>query len=268
MTGTLYLVSTPIGNLKDMTYRAVETLQMVDVIACEDTRHSMILLNAYDIHGKKLISYNKNNERNSAQGIINLLRTGKNVALISDAGMPVISDPGNILVQTLLQENLPYTIIPGANAGLSALILSGYDASEFLFVGFLSDKNKVKRTQLNTLKNATQTAILYSSCHNINDDLNSLHDTLGERSVCVVKDITKLFENVEHFVLGSYKLNDPKGEYVIVVDKPTNITPCENLEDMYDRLINEGIDKKDAMKQVASAFKISKSEVYKQLLNK
>ena len=267
MTGTLYLVSTPIGNLKDMTYRAVETLQMVDVIACEDTRHSMILLNAYDIHGKKLISYNKNNERNSSQGIINLLRTGKNVALISDAGMPVISDPGNILVQTLLQENLPYTIIPGANAGLSALVLSGYDASEFLFVGFLSDKNKVKRTQLLTLKNATQTAILYSSCHNINDDLASLYDTLGARQVCIVKDITKMFESVTHITLGCFTLDDPKGEYVIVIDKPTETAPSESIEDMYSRLTKDGMDKKDAMKQIASAYQMSKSEVYKILLN-
>jgi len=140
----LYFVATPIGNLDDISYRAVKTLSSCDVIACEDTRHAKILLDHYDIH-VKTIAYHKFNENNSANGIISLLKEGKNVAVISDAGMPVISDPGNILTKKLTEENIPFTIIPGANAGLSALVLSGMDASQFAFFGFLSEKNKERQ---------------------------------------------------------------------------------------------------------------------------
>ena len=139
----LYFVATPIGNLEDISFRAVNVLQSCDVIACEDTRHSAILLNHYNIKAKT-IAYHKFNEQNSADGIIALLKEGKNVAVISDAGMPVISDPGNILAKKLHENNIKYTIIPGANAGLSALVLSGFDATKFAFFGFLSEKNKVK----------------------------------------------------------------------------------------------------------------------------
>lgn len=266
MSGTLYLVGTPIGNLRDISFRAIDTLKSVDVIACEDTRHSQILFNEYNIH-KKLISYNKNNERASAQGIVQLLKDGKNIALVSDAGMPVISDPGNILVQVLIDNNLPYTIIPGANAGLCAMILSGFDASSFTFVGFLNDKAKVKRTQLALIKSSCVPCILYSSCHNLNADLVSLYETLGERRVCVVKDITKMFEHSTSFVLGEKTFDDPKGEYVIVVDKPVESTPDITIEEMYLSLVADGMDKKQAMKTVASKFNISKSEVYKKVID-
>lgn len=266
MSGTFYLVGTPIGNLRDISYRAIDTLNAVDIIACEDTRHSQILFNEYNIH-KKLISYNKNNERASAQGIIKLLQEGKNIALVSDAGMPVISDPGNILVRELIDNNLPYTVIPGANAGLCAMILSGYDASSFTFIGFLNDKAKVKRAQLVQIKSSSVPCILYSSCHNLNADLGVLYDTLGARRVCVVKDITKMFERTTNFVLGEQTFDDPKGEYVIVVDKPDESTPSESIEEMYSSLIAEGMDKKQAMKTVASKFNISKSEVYKKVID-
>ena len=138
----LYIVATPIGNLEDISIRAIKVMRECDIIACEDTRHSKILLNHYDIN-TKTISYHKYNEQNSADGIVSLLKQGKNVALISDAGMPIVSDPGNILVKKLIENDLPFTIVPGANAGLSALILSGFDASKFAFFGFLSEKNKI-----------------------------------------------------------------------------------------------------------------------------
>ena len=266
MSGTLFLVGTPIGNLKDITLRAIETLKMVDVIACEDTRHSQILFNEYDIH-KRLISYNKNNERTSAQGIIKLLQEGKDVALVSDAGMPVISDPGNILVQQLIEHNLPYTIIPGANAGLCAMIMSGFDSSSFAFIGFLNDKAKVKRFQVELIKSLTIPCILYSSCHNLNDDLDLLYQTLGNRKVCVVKDITKMFERADSFALGEKTFDEPKGEYVIVVDKPNNPAPNETIEQLYLSLVSSGTEKKEAMKIVASKFNISKSEVYKKVID-
>lgn len=147
----LYFVATPIGNLKDISFRAVEVLKSVDVVACEDTRTSLKLLNYYDIK-KPLISYHKFNEKNSSDGIIKLLREGKNVAVISDSGMPVISDPGEILSQKLCEENLEFTIIPGANAGLSALVLSGFDAKNFAFLGFLPENNKEKAKNLKILK--------------------------------------------------------------------------------------------------------------------
>ena len=267
MSGKLYLVATPIGNLKDITYRAVEVLSSVDIIACEDTRHSRILLDAYNIHGQKLISYNKNNERNSTNGIIKLLKEGKNIALISDAGMPVISDPGNILVDCLIKENLDYTIIPGANAGLSALVLSGYDATSFCFVGFLSDKNKVKNKQLSDIKAWPNTCILYSSCHNINDDLRTLYEHLGEREVCIVKDITKMFETVSWQKLSTAHIEDAKGEYVLVIKHGDESGAKGDLHDRYQDLIGQGEDKKMAMKILATEYKLSKSEVYKILLD-
>ena len=140
----LYFVSTPIGNLKDISLRAIEILQNADVIACEDTRHSKILFDHYGIK-TKTIAYHKFNEQNSANGIIELLNQGKTVAVVSDAGMPVISDPGNVLTKKLTENNIQYSVVPGANAGLSALILSGFDASKFAFFGFLSEKNKERK---------------------------------------------------------------------------------------------------------------------------
>ena len=148
----LYFVATPIGNLEDISIRAINVLRECDVIACEDTRHSKILLNHYNIN-TKTIAYHKFNETNSADGIIKLLKDGKNVAVISDAGMPVISDPGQILTKKLLENDLPFTVVPGANAGLSALILSGFDASKFAFFGFLSEKNKELKSALESIKN-------------------------------------------------------------------------------------------------------------------
>ena len=167
----LYFVSTPIGNLEDISLRAINTLKKCDIIACEDTRHSKILLDHYEIKAKT-IAYHKFNEQNSADGIISLLKEGKNVAIISDAGMPVISDPGNILAKKLIENNIKFTIIPGANAGLSALILSGFDATKFAFYGFLSEKNKELKSQLVNIKNFNGTKIIYSSKYNLNKDLS------------------------------------------------------------------------------------------------
>ena len=190
----LYFVSTPIGNLDDMSFRAVETLKNCDIIACEDTRHSQILLNHFNIKAKT-IAYHKFNEQNSADGIIELLNQGKNVAVISDAGMPVISDPGNILAKKLHEHDIKYTIIPGANAGLSALILSGFDANQFAFFGFLSEKNKELKTQLNDIKSFNGTKILYSSKYNINKDLKSLYNSLIQGVVLLVLIVLPLIVN-------------------------------------------------------------------------
>lgn len=258
----LYFVSTPIGNLEDISFRAVNVLRQCDIIACEDTRHSKILLGHYGIKAKT-IAYHKFNEQNSADGIIDLLRQGKNVAVISDAGMPVISDPGNILAKKLHEENIPYTIVPGANAGLSALILSGFDATKFAFFGFLSEKNKELKSQLEAIKAFNGTRIIYSSKYNINKDLKSLFSALGEMRVAIVSEITKMHEKTEIVTLP-YELEDPKGEFVVVIEHQE----VELSQPTDDELLNElkGLlktnDKNTAFKILKDKYNLTKSYVY------
>lgn len=258
----LYFVSTPIGNLEDISYRAVNVLRECDVIACEDTRHSKILLDHYGINAKT-IAYHKFNEVNSAEGIISLLNQGKNVAVISDAGMPVISDPGNILAKKLIENNIKFTIIPGANAGLSALVLSGFDATKFAFFGFLSEKNKELKSQLNDIKAFNGTKILYSSKYNINKDLESIYSVLGEVNIAIVSEITKIHESVI-FTKLPYQLADPKGEFVIVVEQ--NMIEQPAITDDY--LLSELTDllktnnKQTSFKLLQEKYNITKSYIY------
>lgn len=258
----LYFVSTPIGNLEDITLRAISVLKQCDVIACEDTRHSKILFDNYDIKAKT-IAYHKFNEQNSADGIIALLNEGKNVAVVSDAGMPVISDPGNILAKKLHEHNIKYTIIPGANAGLSALVLSGFDATQFAFFGFLSEKNKELKIQLNDIASFNGTKILYSSKYNLNKDLENLHKALGEVNVAIVSEITKMHEQVT-FATLPFELENPKGEFVIVVENKEKIV--EQISD--DKLILElklllkKMDKNSALKQIKEKYNLTKSYIY------
>ncbi|MBR2970079.1 MAG: 16S rRNA (cytidine(1402)-2'-O)-methyltransferase [Clostridia bacterium] len=258
----LYFVSTPIGNLEDMSFRAINTLKSVDVIACEDTRHSKILLDHYDIK-IKTIAYHKFNELNSAEGIISLLRQDKNVAVISDAGMPVISDPGNILTRRLREENLDFTIIPGANAGLSALILSGMDASKFAFFGFLSEKNRELKSQLSDIKNFNGTRIIYSSKYNVNKDLASIHSALGDVKVAIVSEISKMHENT-NIVTLPYELTEPMGEYVLVIEYKEEIinTPTDDI--IIKELFNlaKSTNKNDAIKIIKEKYNLTKSYVY------
>lgn len=258
----LYFVSTPIGNLDDISFRAVNVLRECDIIACEDTRHSKILLDHYGIKAKT-VAHHKFNEQNSADGIITLLKQGKNIAVISDAGMPIISDPGNILAQKLHLENIKYTIIPGANAGLSALVLSGFDATKFAFFGFLSEKNKELKNQLKDIETFNGTKILYSSKYNLNKDLDSLYSSLGSVNIAIVSEITKLNEKVE-FATLPYVYNNPKGEFVIVVEnkeKETEELTDENLLSELNTLLSE-MPKNDAIKFVKDKYKLTKSYVY------
>ena len=284
----LFIVATPIGNLADFSFRAVDTLKAVDVIACEDTRHSKILLDKYKID-TKLIAYHKFNEKNSTEGIIKLLKSGKNVALISDAGMPLVCDPGQILIDRMIEEGLEYTVIPGANAMLCALVMSGFDSSSFAFFGFLSEKNKECNRQLNEIALFKGVSVIYSSKYNINADLNKLANVLGERKVCVVNEISKVYEKVEFLRLGEIVLEDnepiveqldngkkketyaityianPTGEYVIVVDKG-NIQAEDGSDEecltLVAELVNSGINLNDACKQIAKETKRSKRELY------
>lgn len=288
----LFIVATPIGNLADFSMRAVDTLKAVDVIACEDTRHSKILLDKYKIE-TKLIAYHKFNEKNSTEGIIKLLKSGKNIALISDAGMPLISDPGQVLIERLIKEGLEYTVIPGANAMLCALVMSGFDTSSFAFFGFLSEKNRDCNRQLDEIASFKGVRVIYSSKYNINADLNKLANVLAGRRVCVVNEISKVYEKVEFCRLGEIVLENkepvveqldngkkketyaityianPTGEYVIVIDKDelqNNEVDDDECLKMIAVLVNSGTNLNEACKQIAKETKRSKRELYNMYL--
>ncbi len=266
----LYFVSTPIGNLKDISYRAIEILNSVDIIACEDTRNSLKLLNHYNIH-KKLIAYHKFNEDSSSNGIISLLNEGKNIAIISDAGMPVISDPGETIIKKLKENNIEYTIVPGANAGLCALILSGLDASRFTFVGFLPDDKKEYKTLLEEIKDYKTTLLFYVAPHDVFTVLDKLYNALGKRKAVLVNEITKMYEKTYSFYLGEDLDFVPKGEYVLVVEGSlkADINELKNMS-IKDHLlyyINLGENKADIIKKVAKERGVSKNEVYQVALD-
>ena len=259
----LYLVATPIGNLKDITYRAVEVLNSVDVIACEDTRHSLKLLSAFNI-SKPLVAYHKFNERAEGQKLVDMLKEGKNVAIITDAGKPVISDPGNVLVNMLIENGLEYTVIPGANAFVPALVLSGFDASRFAFIGFLPEKNKDRETLLNKYKGLDMTLIFYCAPHDVVKTVGYLNASLGDRKACAVREITKLHESVEHFNLAEGYPYEPRGEYVILVEGAEDKVDFEGLtvKEHLDKYLSGGMDKKEAVKRVAKERGVPKNEVY------
>ena len=264
----LYFVATPIGNLKDISYRAIEVLNSVDEIGCEDTRHSLTLLNHYSVK-KPLFSYHKFNEKQALSEIIDKLKQGKNIAIISDAGMPVISDPGNLLTKALKEEGLEFTVVPGANAALSALILSGLDASRFCFIGFLPQKKSERVELLEKFKKVSATLIFYSAPHDIKKDVESIYEVLGSRKAVAVKEITKIHEKAVEFNLQDGVEFEPKGEYVLVVDGyEEKIDESISLEELIDKYIGEGMDKKSAIKRVAKERNIPKSELYKFTIGK
>ncbi len=260
----LYFVGTPIGNLKDMSLRAIEVLKQVDEIACEDTRHSIGLLNAYEIK-KPLISYHKFNERQSGEKLIEKLKEGKNIALITDAGMPVISDPGNILVNMLIENGLEFTVVPGACAFVSALVLSGLDSSRFCFLGFMPQKASERKEFLEKYKDLDMTLIFYSAPHDISKDIESIYKVFGDRKAVAVKEITKLYENAEHFNLANGLAKEPKGEYVLLVEggKKQNQNLLLTEKEHIEFYIKQGFDKKESLKMVAKERGVSKSSLYK-----
>ena len=259
----LYFVATPIGNLKDMSFRAIEVLNSVDEIACEDTRHSIKLLNHYEIK-KPLFSYHKFNEKASGEKIIEKLKSGRNIAVISDAGMPVISDPGNILADMLIKEGLEFTVVPGACAFVSALVLSGLDASRFCFLGFLPEKEGERKAFLEKYKDLDLTLIFYSAPHDVKKDIATIYSVFGDRRAVTVREITKLHEQVEEFNLKDGVLTEPKGEYVLLIDKPQKQDFSSlSEEDHINMYLDKGMDKKEALKLVAKERGVSKSSLYK-----
>ena len=261
----LYIVGLPIGNLKDISLRALEVLGEVDVIACEDTRNTLKLLNHYEIK-KKLIAYHKFNEKQMSEEIVSLLKEGKHIALVSDSGMPVISDPGNILVQKLKSEHLEYTVIPGASASLSALILSGMQSNRFTFVGFLPEKNVDRKHLLESLKYIEHTLIFYISPHSLKKDTQSIYESFGARKACFVKEITKIYETVYDFVLGEEIDINEKGEFVLIVkgaSEKENKNEDLSIPEMIQLLKDGGMTENQAISKVAKQNHMTKQELYK-----
>lgn len=271
-TGTLYICATPIGNLEDITLRALRILKEVDYIAAEDTRHTLKLLNHYGI-SKPLISYHEHNQRERGQKIIELLMQGHDVALVSDSGMPGISDPGIPLIDLARQNGIPVTVLPGATASIAALVLSGMDTSRFAFEGFLPREKKDREARLEELKREQRTVIIYEAPHRVLATLRDMLDKLGNRKVAVVREMTKVHEEVIILyieqMLEHFNEHPPKGEMVLILegcghqdipdDKAWNISIEEHIR----QYMAQGFDKKEAVKQVAKVRGLPKSEVYK-----
>lgn len=267
---TLYLVATPIGNLTEFTPRAIEVLNSVDIIGCEDTRTSKLLLNHFNIN-KPLKSYHKFNELSVVDEFIALLKEGKNIALISDAGYPLISDPGNILVNKAIEEDFNVTTISGACAFLNALVASGFDLTRFTFIGFLDAKSSKRKKQLEELKEKKETLIFYEAPHRVIETLQDMLFVLGDRKICLARELTKKFEE---YIRGNISevLNDTsnfKGEMVIVcegLNKEIEID-FDIIREEIKKLVKEKKTNKDIVSYICDKYKIKKNIVYKEVMN-
>lgn len=260
----IYFIATPIGNLKDISLRALEVLRGADVVFCEDTRHSLKLLNAYEIK-KPLFACHKFNEREAAEKIVQAAKEGKEVAVISDAGMPVISDPGNVVCRVLKAEGIAYTVIPGANAALSALVLSAFPADRFAFIGFLPDKAGEKKRLLEKYKNLDLTLVFHVAPQDVDRDISAIYEVFGERRACAVREITKVHEEAVCFDLSQGLSGEKRGEYVLIVEGASGENSLNELSIKEHLLhyMSGGMDKKSAVKQVAKDRNVPKSEIYK-----
>ena len=277
MPGTLYLCATPIGNLGDMTPRVVETLRAVDMIAAEDTRNSIKLLNHFEIH-TPMTSYHEYNKVEKARKLVEQLAAGQNIALITDAGTPAISDPGEVLVRMCQESGIPVTSLPGPAACITALTLSGLPTRRFCFEGFLPSDKRERREVLEELVHESRTMILYEAPHHLLRTLEELYDTLNDRDVTLCRELTKKFESVMPTTLAKaleyYENQEPKGEYVLVIrgksreeKRQEEISAWENMsiEEHMDFYREQGMDEKAAMKQVAKDRGVGKREIYAHL---
>ena len=269
----LYLVATPIGNLEDITFRAINTLKKVEYIYCEDTRDSMKLLNHYDIH-TKLKSVHLFNEYDVASEIIDHIKNNESVAIISDAGLPIISDPGSIVATLAIKENIDIVVIPGASAGITALIASGIQAHPYYFIGFLNAKSGKRRQELKELSNRTETIVFYESPHRIADTIDMLCELYPNRQVVIARELTKIHEEYLRGTPLELKevVDTIKGEMVIILEGNKNPTSNASLElnskttlEHYKYYIDQGLTDKEAMKQVAIDRGVSKNEIYQQI---
>ena len=278
MAGTLYLCATPIGNLQDMTPRVVETLKSVDLIAAEDTRNSIKLLNHFEI-STPMTSYHEYNKVEKAYTLIEKMQNGMDIALITDAGTPAISDPGEVLVRMCHEAGVTVTSLPGPAALITALTLSGLPTRRFCFEAFLPSDKKERKQILSELSNESRTIILYEAPHHLKATLQELYQVLGERKITLCRELTKKFETVfpttMEGALEYYEENDPRGEYVLVIEgkslsqkeaeKQAQVSEI-SIEEHMEKYISQGMDKKEAMKVVAKERGISKRDVYQYLL--
>lgn len=261
--GKLFVVGTPIGNLKDMTLRAIDTLKSVDVIACEDTRHSLPLLNEYGIR-KETVAYHKFNEAKESDAIIDLLLNGKNVALITDAGMPSISDPGVEIISKCHENNIDVVLVPGPTAFASAVTLSGLKMQGFTFLGFLPEKYADKVAIVSKAALSNLPIVLYVAPHDLIKTSEFLFETLGDRKVRVVRELTKIYESVTFTTLKNFEC-ETRGEIVMIVEPKEEADFYKDLtvEQHIRKYLELGFDKKSAVKKVADDRNIPKNEVYK-----
>lgn len=275
MEGKLYLCPTPIGNLGDISQRTLETLQAVDLIAAEDTRNTGLLLARYEIKAP-LISYHQHNEKQRSQELIERMQQGAQIALVTDAGMPAISDPGQILVRRCHEAGVPVTALPGPCAFVTALALSGLDSRRFIFEGFLPVDKKERRQVLEDLRTSRRTMIFYEAPHRVKETLKIMAEVAGDRPAAAVRELTKRFEEIKLMKLSDlaayYEENEPRGEYVLLVEGQTAEQQEESRKQQFEGLSLEqhmalyaDLPEKEAMKAVAKDLGISKRDVYAQL---
>jgi len=274
MKGKLYLVATPIGNLEDITLRAIRILKEVDFIAAEDTRNTLKLLNHLEIK-KSLISNHRHNEEEREDFLINKLKEGKNIAVVSDAGTPGISDPGEVIVKKAIEENIEVIPIPGACAAINALIASGLDTKEFVFLGFLPLNKKIRKEKLEEIKNENKTIIIYEAPHKMKDCLKDLKEIIGERRIVLAREITKIHEefirgNIEEII---QKCENLKGEMILLIEggkqeEKENILNGLSLEEHYKVYEKQGLDKKEIIKKIAKDRGVNKNEIYQYFIGK
>ena len=276
MKGKLYLVATPIGNLDDITLRAINVLKQVDLIVAEDTRQTLKLLNHFNI-SKPLISYHRHNEEIKVDNLIEKLKSGENLSLVSDAGTPAISDPGEVIVREAIKNNIEIIPIPGACALINGLIASGLDTKEFCFYGFLPLNKKLRKEKLEEIKNENKTIILYEAPHKIINTLKDLNDIMPNRKIVLARELTKIHEE---FIRGSVEeifdtYNEPKGEHILIIEG--NIEKEQNshdlleylsIEDLYNYYKQQNLSKNEIIKKIAKDKNVNKNEIYKQFINK
>lgn len=264
----LYLVATPIGNLKDFTYRAVEILSSVDIIACEDTRNTKKLLSFYNIN-KPLLSLHEHNELSASETLIEKIKNGEKAAYVSDAGYPLISDPGQLLVKQCIANDIKVSVVPGANAMLMGLVGANISSEHFYFYGFLSPKNGERIKQLNELKEFKDTIIFYEAPHRIKETLKAMYEVLSNRQVCLARELSKMFEEYIRFNLNEYEQLDYenlKGEMVIIVEGNSNLhnqIDDDFLIELINKYLKNGqLKDKEIAKEIANQYQLSKNYIY------
>ena len=270
MDYSIYFIPTPIGNLEDMTIRAINTLKEVDIIACEDTRESKKLLDHYGI-SKPTTSYHKFNEMAKSAEIINNARLGKTYGIITDQGMPGISDPGHILIQKCIEENISYTILPGASSILTALVGSGMDNDKFVYHGFIPKKSGEKIKLYEELKNETKTSILFDTPHNLERTIDDFKDYFPERKLCIARELTKKFEQYQLVDIDKVSIADItlKGEFVLVLSGKSS-DAAANIQDLKAEILeklSQGLSTKDIVKEMRKKTGFSKNEIYDYVLD-